>query len=302
MLFRSAFALALLPLTSVGLPQSTLDGPRQSTEDLQALAGEWLYVMDRTAGRADEKQGPPMNVKFALRVEEDAVVFERGNGQEERIALDGSTTKTPEEGAVRHTRGLWKDGLLTYELRVISEADGALRTRIQREFRATEEGLMIRVLVGEPPIMDSTALYKHPDDIELPTPAPATIDDLGWLAGAWLGSRGTRAIEERWGPAAGGSMLGTSRTIRRERMVAFEYLRIVERDGTLVYVAQPGGRPPTEFVLTSLEGRRAVFQNPRHDSPQQIVYSSEDDGNMTATIGFVHGGAGTQFEFQRESR
>ena len=34
------------------------------------------------------------------------------------------------------------------------------------------------------------------------------------------------------------------------KMFAFEYLRIVERDAGLIYIPQPGGGKPTEFVLT----------------------------------------------------
>ena len=64
-------------------------------------------------------------------------------------------------------------------------------------------------------------------------------------------------------------MLGVSRTVKTDKMVAFEYLRLVERDGGLVYVAQPGGRSPTEFVLTELDHQRAVFVNPRHDYPHR---------------------------------
>ena len=67
-----------------------------------------------------------------------------------------------------------------------------------------------------------------------------------------------------------------------DKMFAFEYLRIVERDGGLVYVAQPGGSPPTEFVLTELDNRRAVFDNPRHDYPQRIVYELSAEGGLSA--------------------
>jgi hypothetical protein len=42
-------------------------------------------------------------------------------------------------------------------------------------------------------------------------------------------------------------MPAVSRTLKDGRMAGFESLRIVERDGGLVYIAQPGGRPPTEF-------------------------------------------------------
>jgi hypothetical protein len=131
------------------------------------------------------------------------------------------------------------------------------------------------------------------------------MNDLAWLAGAWVGTRGEKgatSIEERWSPPGGGAMLAVSRTVSRgkDKMVAFEYLRIVERDGGLVYVAQPGGRSPTEFVLTELGKTRAVFENPRHDSPQRIVYELSAEGGLSASIGFSKGGSPRRFEFKRE--
>ena len=99
---------------------------------------------------------------------------------------------------------------------------------------------------------------------------------------------------------AGGAMLGLSRTVSRGKMVAFEYLRIVEREWGLEYVAQPGGRPPTQFVLTELGKTRAVFENPRHDFPQRIVYELSGDGVLIASIGFSNGGRRQRFVFSRE--
>jgi len=143
------------------------------------------------------------------------------------------------------------------------------------------------------------ALYRHPEDIELPEPATAKIPDMAWLAGAWGGTMGTSSIEERWSPTKGGAMLGVARTVREEKMVAFEFLRIVERDGGLVYIAQPGGRPPTEFVLTELDNKRAVFVNPRHDYPQRIIYKLSQEGDLTASIGYAKGRL-QSLEFKRE--
>jgi len=88
-------------------------------------------------------------------------------------------------------------------------------------------------------------------------------------------------------------------TVSRGSMAAFEFLRVVERDGGLVYVAQPGGAPATEFVLTELGTTRAVFENPRHDFPQRIVYELSAEG-LSASIGFVNGGRPQSFEFERE--
>lgn len=269
---------------------------------LAGLAGEWLYVQDRTEGRPVEEQQPPMSVTFGLRVEEDAVVMLRGQGdrrREERYPFDG-TVEVPGKGTTsRYRAELQKEGVLC-EVEVVRATDGVQLARIRRVFRVHDEGLMVRVTVGDPASLDSLALYRHPEDIALPQPAAATIADVAWIAGAWGGQRGAASTEERWSPAGGGAMLGVSRTIKGGRMVGFEYLRIVERDGGLVYVAQPGGKAPTEFVLTERGDQRAVFENPRHDSPQRIVYALSDDGVLTASIGFIHGGRPRAFTFTRE--
>ncbi|MCE9618330.1 MAG: DUF6265 family protein [Planctomycetes bacterium] len=138
----------------------------------------------------------------------------------------------------------------------------------------------------------------------MPAPAKAAIGDLSWLAGAWVGTRSSgSSIEERWSPPLGGAMLAVSRTVNTSgKMGAFEYLRIVERDGGLVYIAQPGGAKPTEFTLTELSPTRAVFENPRHDYPKRIVYELSAEGGLSATIGFAKGGSPRRFEFKREGR
>jgi hypothetical protein len=242
-----------------------------------------------------------MSVKFALRVEKDAVVMVR-NKDEERIALDGSVSEDIGTSTTTRYCGQWKDGVLKYDVEIVRESDDSHVSLIRREFRVTADGLLVSIVVGEPAALDSVALYRHPKDIALPHPAKAAIADMAWLAGAWVGKRRASSIEERWSPSLGGAMLGISRTVSRDKMVAFEYLRIVERDGGLVYVAQPGGRSPTEFVLTKLNEARAVFENPRHDFPQRIVYELSDEGALIASIGFVNGGRPRRFEYTREPK
>lgn len=66
---------------------------------------------------------------------------------------------------------------------------------------------------------------------QTPQPARATIAQVAWIAGTWSGGQGPMTVEERWTPPAGGAMLAVARTLRENRMVAFEYLRIVEREG-----------------------------------------------------------------------
>ncbi len=299
----SGLSLLALSIAAVG------PAINQSPE-LTALNGEWIYVEDRTEGRPLEQQGPPMSSKFSLRAEEDAVILVSGHGSGNtnvRVRLDGSLTEIPgtTEGAVARYRGGWKDGAFTYETDFIRAAGQEPQGLIRKEFRPTEDGLLVRVEIGSPVMMESVGLYRHAEDIPMPAPAKATIGDMDWLVGAWKGSRGTggtTSIEERWSPALGGAMLAVSRTVSRDRMSAFEYLRIVERDGGLVYIAQPNGGTATEFVLSELGEKRAVFDNPRHDYPKRIVYELSAEGVLTATIGFSVGGTPRRFEFKREGQ
>ena len=98
-------------------------------------------------------------------------------------------------------------------------------------------------------------------------------------------------------------MLAVSRTVNTSgRMSAFEYLRVVERDGGLIYAAQPGGAKATEFVMTEVSPTRAVFDNPRHDYPKRIVYELSAEGGLSATIGYIKGGTPRRFEWKRETK
>ncbi len=298
-----AAAFALVALAGAALALNTRSS---QNEGLKALDGEWIYVEDRTDGRALEQLGPPMASKFSMKGEEGAVVLDgHGSGRRNvRVALDGSVTEVKEPKTISRYRGSWKDGMFEYEVafeRLDGESPNSIK-RIQRSFRPTAEGLLVRVVVEPPMVAESIALYRRAQDIPLPTPAKASIGDLGWLAGAWVGKHNSgSSIEERWSPPFGGAMLAVSRTVNTSgKMSAFEYLRVVERDGGLVYIAQPGGATATEFVLTELTAQRAVFDNPRHDYPKRIVYELSAEGALSASIGYLKGGTPRRFDFARE--
>jgi hypothetical protein len=292
-----AFGAAWAALTS-GALSAQPDG-------LRALDGEWIYVEDRTEGRTLEQMGPPMSAKFSMRIEEGAVVLNgHGSGHRNvRVALDGSITEVKEPKTISRYRGAWKDGTFEYQTEFVRVSDNVRTGLFRKEFRITKDGLLARVNFGKPADSWSVGLYRHSQDIALPAPAKAAITNMAWLAGAWVGTRGAEgatSIEERWSPPLGGAMLAVSRTVSRGKMGAFEYLRIVERDGGLVYIAQPGGAAATEFALTELSPTRAVFDNPRHDYPKRIVYELSAEGVLRAAIGFTKGGTPRRFEFKRE--
>lgn len=73
---RTLLSRALALPATIGSPVASSAQSTQGDE-LRGLGGTWLFVEDRTEGRAVEQGGAPMSVRFALRVEKDAVIYPR---------------------------------------------------------------------------------------------------------------------------------------------------------------------------------------------------------------------------------
>jgi len=100
----------------------------------------------------------------------------------------------------------------------------------------------------------------------------ATIHDVGWLAGCWERRSGDRATIEMWMVPAGGMMLGASRTVVSGVTREYEQVMIRERDGRLVYTANPSGQAEASFTSTQVTDSSFVVENLTHDFPQRITY------------------------------
>ncbi len=120
---------------------------------------------------------------------------------------------------------------------------------------------------------------------------PSTLDKLGWLQGCWHVAGTDQGSVEQWTSAAGGSMLGMSRTVKGGKTQDFEFIQIREEaSGKLVFIAQPSGAPPTRFPLLREDGAMFVFEQKAHDFPQRVIYSKDGDQAMLARIeGIVKG-------------
>ena len=63
---------------------------------------------------------------------------------------------------------------------------------------------------------------------------PATLADMKWLTGRWVGQALGGTSEEIWSPPDSGSMMGMYRLIKDGKPVFYELLTIVEENGTLI--------------------------------------------------------------------
>ena len=50
--------------------------------------------------------------------------------------------------------------------------------------------------------------------------------DLGWLAGCWEETRGSRRVTEQWTAPDGGTLMGVGRTVEGGTTVEYEFLPI----------------------------------------------------------------------------
>jgi hypothetical protein len=131
---------------------------------------------------------------------------------------------------------------------------------------------------------------------------PASLKDLAFLEGKWITENGGMTVEEIWSSPAGGMMVGVGKTMRGDKAVFFEFLRIEQRPGgEIVYIAAPRGQGTTEFKLTGGDGKKFIFENPQHDFPQKITYEKIDADTVRASIAGPRNGKETveSWEYRR---
>lgn len=91
---------------------------------------------------------------------------------------------------------------------------------------------------------------------------------LAWLEGEWctVPAHGRQTCEY-WGPARGGTMLGTSQTMRDGKTRDFEFMRIELTADGAVFHGAPRGAPAVAFREIAREKAGISFANPGHDIP-----------------------------------
>jgi hypothetical protein len=279
----------------------------------QNLSGTWVATKDAPTG-AGPAPTAVFGDRFGVALSGNTVVLTRPRGTTVStvmtLPLDGTEVAVTSPG-----RPCFADSVQS--IAAVRQANGfAYTTKAGPGFTFRSEG---DTLIVEATVRDANGprqvgtVYRRsatPTEATLPPPAkgpnvtvaPATIDALGWLAGDWVGTIGGNHVEERWMAAAGGSMIGNSRSTRGTpaQMVEFEYLCIAQRAGGLVYTAMPNGGGTTDFLLTKVSADSVTFENPDHDFPRAITYTRRPDGGYDATISGAPGQRALTWSFKKK--
>ncbi len=282
------------------------------------FSGTWVAAPD--APPPNRPSPPVFGPQFTIAHQDPALTLTRTvNGAPATIkyVLDGSevTSRTPgrlcEADSAAMWTAAWDGQTVTLSMVGAVPPNGkAVKTDVTNTLRLdSPDTLRVEATArtaGQAALRTSSTVYKRTGPPTMPAAPPvkraqATMAEVAWISGVWIGTLGSSVIEERWTPSAGGSMLAVSRTVRDGLMSAFEFLCIVERDGGLVYTAMPNGRTPaTDFTLTKIEEMSATFENPAHDYPKMIRYTKRPDGSLEAVISAEGGQKAQTFVFKRQ--
>ena len=304
------FGMSLIALICVA--------PRADGQGLRDMSGTWAATKQAPAtGKASPE--PLLGQQIGLQQDGDKLTLVRWlrdtpiavtyplDGNEVRSRVPGGLCMGDAESVEAATR----EGnaiTLTVVGRVPPGGGPMVKSSVKRTLRFDDpdtlvvEGTIRDEATKEP--RAAATVYRRSSSTLPAVPPPtrantaATISQLAWLSGVWIGSSGS---DERWTTAAGGSMLAIGRTMRDGVMGEFEFLCIAERNGGLVYQAMPNGRSPaTDFTLTRIDSRSATFENPAHDFPKAIRYTLKPDDTLEAVVSSGPNERGLTFTFKRE--
>jgi hypothetical protein len=145
----------------------------------------------------------------------------------------------------------------------------------------------------------------------------ASVQDLAWIAGHWIGEMDGTIIEERWAEPLGGSMMGMFRLVKDGKARFLEFMTIDPGESGPVLklrhfhpglIAWEEKDKPLNLLLVGLAGREAIFELDDKSRPTKIIFRAEPPKGAAASLTIVlekeTGGTRTSqdFRYRRDTR
>lgn len=120
------------------------------------------------------------------------------------------------------------------------------------------------------------------------------LKKANWLLGAWQKQTDTSNLVETWKRENDSTLTGTSFFILNKKDTLHrEIIELVEKNNLLIYTSTIFGEnndEPVAFQKTMETETELIFENPKHNYPQKIVYKKISSSQLSATIsGKVNG-------------
>ena len=121
--------------------------------------------------------------------------------------------------------------------------------------------------------------------------AAREVHAAAFLEGCWSFTAGSMVVEERWAPAQGALMLGSSQATQSGKVAESETVRLQQADGQLHYRVVMNSQPEVTFSSAVPQARDVTFENLQHDFPKRIGYRLIARDSLEA---WIDGGEGSK--------
>lgn len=109
-----------------------------------------------------------------------------------------------------------------------------------------------------------------------------------WLIGEWEKTDSLGTLKETWKTEDDSTFAGHSYYIQNKKDTLFnEQIELIQEKEHLIYrqtIEGENNDEPVPFQLTKAEDSLLVFENPKHNYPQKIVYKLKKDKSIITTI------------------
>jgi len=123
---------------------------------------------------------------------------------------------------------------------------------------------------------------------EAPQKTYSNIEKASWFLGEWENKSADGELTERWKKENDSVYFGESYFVVGAKDTVFaEHVRLEEANGKLAFtVTVPGQNKelPVRFEMTSATENQMVFENPKHDYPNKIIYNRIEKDSLIAEV------------------
>ena len=114
------------------------------------------------------------------------------------------------------------------------------------------------------------------------------LEKMNWLIGNWENKMDDGILSETWKKENDSTFSGKSYFIVNSKdTVHSETIILTQLNDELIYRPTVKGQnddKPIDFIMTSDSENTFVFENPKHNYPQKIVYKKVNENSLVATI------------------
>ncbi|WP_395046866.1 DUF6265 family protein [Flavobacterium sp.] len=119
------------------------------------------------------------------------------------------------------------------------------------------------------------------------------LDKANWLLGEWGNTTKESDFTENWTKKSDSTFVGVSYVLVANDTVFYETVVLEQKNDSLFYtvsVKDQNKEKPVSFYLTISSKNELVFENPKHDFPNKIIYTKVAKDSLVAEISGIQNG------------